>query len=911
MEKLPSQTFSTKEEEISFLRSELARERLISPESSVEKIADDTLKKYAVMPVEKVLPSERVMPERHIKMTALGLSTETHDEQIEGLLALAEEKGVKNALLVAQKTENPHLFDDFHRALVAYIQKGEESKPIEEKDPLWRPFHMSLFEVRLPGAKEEQKEKALKEIISGMEQFYAGMSSVAEDGKKGSWFTIELANENDSSDFVFYVSVPTESARLLENQIISILPDAEVVSAPNDYNIFNEGGEASAAYATLAKHNLYPLRSYEEFDVDPLNSLVGSFAKIDRDGEGAAIQLIIGTKQDRLSEKSLSAIEDIRKGEEVSEALRKIDRGLSGVIFKEAIGLFKGSESVENEKAKREERARSVNEEEISEFRRKLKKPLISVGLRVVASSASKEEATAILNDICSSFHQLENPKGNRLNWRRPTGRRLEQLLQDFSLRQWSEEEKMILNLEETTAVMHFPSTMVSKAAPRLRQSESVTAPAPTGLPQNGTLLGVNSFRGEETEVRIDLEDRLRHFYIIGQTGTGKTTLMKNMITQDMAAGHGVCFIDPHGTDISDVLGAVPAERHQDVIYFDPSRQDRVLGLNMLEFDPAKPEQKTFVVNELFSIFQKLYGAVPESMGPMFEQYFRNATLLVLEDPGSGSTLLDISRVFADDEYRRMKLSKARNPVVVQFWNDIATKAGGEASLENIVPYITSKFDIFTANDFMRPIVGQQNSSFNFRQLMDEKKILLVNLSKGRLGEINANLLGMIIVGKILMAALSRVDDMSGNYAPFFLHMDEFQNITTDSISAILSEARKYKLGLTVAHQFIAQLDEKIKDAVFGNVGSLAAFRVGPEDSDFLEKQFAPVFSAADLMNIENRHAFLRILAGGTPQKPFNIATLPPAEKNSGQVSALIERSYEAYAKPRRQIEMEISSRYI
>jgi hypothetical protein len=447
--------------------------------------------------------------------------------------------------------------------------------------------------------------------------------------------------------------------------------------------------------------------------------------------------------------------------------------------------------------------------------------------------------------------------------------------------------------------------------APQLRQVKAVDSPAPDGLPFEGTLLGMNRFRGVEKEVRITVEDRLRHFYIIGQTGTGKTTLMKNMLAQDIVDGHGVCFIDPHGTDIADVLGSIPESRRDDVIYFDPARQDRVMGLNMLEFDEAHPEQKTFVVNELFSIFQKLYGGVPESMGPMFEQYFRNATLLVLEDPESGSTLLDISRIFADENFRKAKLAKARNPVVKQFWNDIASKAGGEAALENIVPYITSKFDIFTANDFMRPIIGQQKSSFNFRELMDDKKILLVNLSKGRLGEINANLIGMIIVGKILMAALSRVDDISGDYPPFFLHMDEFQNITTDSISAILSEARKYKLSLTMAHQFIAQLDEKIQNSVFGNVGSMAAFRVGPEDSEFLEKQFAPTFTARDLMNIDNRQAYLRLLANGTPQKPFNIATLPPMEKNIEQVQVLIEHSYQRYAQPRRKVEMEISSRYL
>jgi len=485
----------------------------------------------------------------------------------------------------------------------------------------------------------------------------------------------------------------------------------------------------------------------------------------------------------------------------------------------------------------------------------------------------------------------------------------LKRAIKAFSFREFNKATQIPFSIAELATIAHFPGSGV-ESSPQFKQSRAKTAAAPTEMPAEGTLLGVNDHRGVEKEIYTTEEDRLRHFYIIGQTGTGKTTLMKNMITQDILAGHGACMIDPHGTDIEDILGIIPPERANDVIYFDPARMDRVVGLNMLEYDESKPEQKTFVVNELFSIFQKLYGDNPESMGPMFEQYFRNATLLVMEDPASGNTLMDISRVMSDAKYRRMKLEKATNPVVTQFWREIATKAGGEASLENIVPYIVSKFDVFTANDYMRPIIGQQQSAFNFRDIMDNKKILLVNLSKGRLGEINANLIGMILVGKILMAALSRVDDPSRGFPDFYLHMDEFQNVSTNSISAILSEARKYKLGLTIAHQFIAQLDDSIKDAVFGNVGSMAVFRVGPEDAQFLEHQFAPVFDAGDLMNVPNRVAYMRALANGTPTKPFSMNTMAPREVDPSRIEAMIEHSYSIYGRPREEIEAEIQERY-
>ena len=441
-------------------------------------------------------------------------------------------------------------------------------------------------------------------------------------------------------------------------------------------------------------------------------------------------------------------------------------------------------------------------------------------------------------------------------------------------------------------------------------QDKSQAAAAPIGLPTQGVLLGINRFRNTETKVFIQPEDRLRHLYVIGQTGAGKSALLKNIVIQDIRNGAGVCFIDPHGSDVLDILSAIPPERIDDVIYFDPGSIDRPIGLNMLEYDPAHPEQKTLVVDELFGIFKKLFGAVPESMGPAFEQYFRNSALLVMEDPSSGNTLLDISRIFADDNFRARKLAACKNPIVKQFWEGMAAKTTGEQGLENYGPYVTNKFDVFTTNDFVRPMIAQQKSAFNFRDLMDNRKILLVNLAKGRIGDINANLLGLIIVGKFLIAALSRVDSFGEELAPFYLHIDEFQNFATPSISTILSEARKYKLSLTVAHQFIAQLTDDIKDAVFGNVGSMCAFRVGADDGEFLEKQFAPVFTAADLMRVDNYQAHLKLLVNGKPSQPFNIETLPYHGGTKEYVKQMQEISALRYGRPRAEIEAEIAKSF-
>jgi hypothetical protein len=550
-----------------------------------------------------------------------------------------------------------------------------------------------------------------------------------------------------------------------------------------------------------------------------------------------------------------------------------------------------------------------VDEAAVEQIKNKVSSPFVLANVRAVASGKTSDDARAILADVISSFNQFEKTGGNKFQFEWKEKGRLKKLLHEFSFRLFDDSNALPLNIHEAVSIAHFPSTGI-KTAPQLKQTKAGVAPAPLDLPHTGTLLGINRYRNLETKIFLSHDDRLRHLYVVGQTGTGKTTLLKNMIKQDIESGEGVCMIDPHGSDIEDVLASVPRERFQDVIYFDPGYTARPMALNMLEYDPRFPEQKTFVVNEMLAIFDKLFD-MKVAGGPMFEQYFRNAVMLTIEDPESGSTLVDVSRVLSNKEFRALKLSRCRNPIVVQFWKEVAEKAGGEASLQNIVPYITSKFDNFLSNEIMRPIVSQEKSVFQFRDIMDNKKILLVNLSKGRLGNLNANLIGLIIVGKILMAALSRVDSIGKTLPEFYLYIDEFQNITTDSIATILSEARKYGLSLTIAHQFIAQLAEKIKDSVFGNVGSIVSFRVGADDAEYLVKQFDPVFTASDLLNIDNRNAYAKILANGRPAKPFSIETLPPTPgMNREEVAKLKELSYLSFGRDREEVEREVMKKF-
>jgi len=900
--------FGSPEEEIAFLRGEIAkkeRELLIrQPEadrSEMAVLAKETLHEYGTFTPNAILAKSHQLNEH--EMARAVAAVESTREPTEEIVRIATQEGIHNALTVLKRANNVHMTDDVHSRLIEIIKSGVSMQDLKEGVPPWQILHMTLFEVALPEFVEKDNvNHQLSVLIGMMEQFYAGMQSVAKAGGNDH-YVIEVSSPAESNEIIFYLAVPSQYVDLFTKQLHSLYPDARLVEQKHDYNIFFQGGHTELSVAKLTKHPIYPLKHEEDFDSDPLPVVLNAFSKIEKNVAGASLQFVIRSSPRSYQQQYEGIIKKVREGVKPKEAISR--SSITGEVFHTFKELFK-SDIVKTDSSLP---THEVDQIALEQFSHKIKTPLVDVIMRIAVSSHEPSFTEKILSEIESTFRQFENTFGNSFDFRRLRGAAMTEQAKAYSFREFSPQYALTLSLNELATLIHFPGAGIG-SSPQFKQSNSVTAAAPPEMPDTGTLLGINDHRGSTKEIYVTPNDRMRHFYIIGQTGTGKSVFMKNLIIQDILDGAGVCMIDPHGTDIQDVVAAVPPERYKDIIYFDPSNLDQVIGLNMLEYDIKKPEQKTFVVNELFSIFQRLYGANPESMGPMFEQYFRNATLLVMDDPDSGNTLMDISRVMADASYRRMKLERAKNPVVKQFWNEIASKAGGEASLENIVPYIVSKFDVFTANDYMRPIIGQQRSTFNFRQVMDERKILLVNLSKGRLGEINSNLIGMIFVGKILMAALSRVDTPSDKLAPFFLHIDEFQNVSTDSISAILSEARKYKLGLVVAHQFIAQLDEGIRDAVFGNVGSIAAFRVGAEDAEFLQHQFTPVFTAKDIMNIPNFNAYLRVLANGTPQKPFSIKTFPTPDVDMSIAPQLIAASLAAYGRPRAEVEAEIQARY-
>ncbi|MEK7649980.1 MAG: type IV secretion system DNA-binding domain-containing protein [Patescibacteria group bacterium] len=767
---------------------------------------------------------------------------------------------------------------------------------------------MVLYQVLIPHDENppagEAKKKEPKDIMVAQEQLYASLAAIKTSGLHHMRFgspsiTFEAALPHIGEEVIFYVAVPRFASQFFANQLNAFFPSAKI-SESKDYNIFHPTGTSVGSTAVLSKHPLLSLRTYNELGSDPLEIITGAFAKLKKEGDGAALQVVIRPARAPL----------YQKGNEIARKMR------SGVSFKDALGglgkelqdavATAGAKPKDDKKL--EQKPKAIDEELAKQIETKASQPAFDVVIRIVASAATPTDATTIMMGLEAAFEQFNNPQGNQLAFRRMGGKALEDLLYRFSFRMFGESEKMYLSSSELASLFHLPYS--GFAQPNVMYLKSREAPPPTNLPASGLLLGDSVFRGELRPVHMADDDRRRHMYVIGQTGTGKSTFLKELARQDILAGRGICFIDPHGSDVESLLESIPPEREHDVIYFNPGDIERPMGLNFLEYDTRFPEQKSLIVNELLDIFNKLYD-MKTAGGPMFEQYFRNATMLVMEDPQSGNTLMEVGRVLVDKEFRDYKLSRSSNIVVNSFWQKIAEKAGGESSLANMVPYITSKFDTFLSNDIMRPIIAQEKSAFSFREAMDTQKILLINLSKGRLGELNSSLLGLIIVGRILIAALSRVDiaDESAR-KDFFCYIDEFQNVTTKSISTILSEARKYRLSLIVAHQFLGQLEDDIKKAVFGNVGSMVSFRVGSEDGEFLEKQFSPVFTARDLINIDNRNAYVKMLIGGQTARAFNMQMKAPHKGDSLQKEKVIGISRITYGRPRIEVEAEIKQRY-
>ena len=783
-------------------------------------------------------------------------------------------------------------------------------------------LRMKLLLITVPKVtfhKKENKEEnpqLIQEQIGVAENIFAVLGGLRAQRGLKHWFfgrsdhfAVEIVVQKGKINF--YMAIPDYLKDTLEQQIHASYPYSQIEEL-EDYNIFSAKGEIVGSYLRFGRDFIFPIKTYKKSASDPLNSLTNALSKVGPEA-GAAIQLVARSSHKRWHRKGVVVAREMQQGKSLSVALRRA--GLGNVFDKIIgfiVGVFSFFRAIKPKdksltEAEGHQRLSPMETEVVKGIEEKTSKAGLDVNIRVVVAAPNKQIASAQLQNIINAFSQFNVYEyGN--GFKRAKFVKVSRLVSDFIQRSYIHKYNLILNAEEMTSLWHLP--LPSAETPNINWLEARKAAPPLNLPSEGLVLGESLYRGITTLVRIKDDDRLRHMYIIGKSGTGKSVFMFNMIIQDIKAGKGVCVIDPHGDLVSAVMEHITAERIEDVILFDPSDTERPIALNMLEF--KTPEQKTFVINEMINIFDKLYD-LKATGGPMFEQYMRNAMLLMMEDPDSGATLLEVPRVLADANFRKYKLSQCLNPVVRDFWEKEAAKAGGEASLANMVPYITSKLTPFVSSDLLRPIISQSKSSFNFRQAMDEQRILLIKLPKGIIGDLSANLLGMVVVGKLLMAALSRVELPEEQRQNFYLYIDEFQNFITESISIILSEARKYKLSLTIAHQYISQLvkgpDTSIRDAVFGNVGTMAAFRIGPDDAELMARQFAPVFNEYDLINIPKYNTYLKLLIDNQNPPAFNLKTISPAAGDKSMVQKVRELSRLKYGRDRQVVENEIIQR--
>ncbi|HPT08245.1 MAG TPA: type IV secretion system DNA-binding domain-containing protein [bacterium] len=783
-----------------------------------------------------------------------------------------------------------------------------------------------IFLVKLPKEKPKDKDKdvsvqQLREEISSGETIFASIGGLR--AKRGFIPWLYGRDDNFSFEIVankgkisFYVSAPRDKALYLEQQIHAYYPEASIEPI-DDYNAFNPQGNILAGYFKTTRSFIFPFLDYTDMNSDPMNSLINVMSKLETD-ESIAVQYVVRSAKKKWHSKLKNAVLEAYKKKDVNRMFK-----ISNSVFQNAVNFFVydillgifdmgRSEKKDTNNPAITKELTEKEKEMLKKMEEKNSKSGLDVNLRIVVSSKSLEKTKLSFDNIASAYSEYSYYQyGN--SFKKIIKKNQKNIINNFIYRRFIENQGFLLNTQELVSMYHFP--LARTETPNIDWLISKTAPVPNNVPSEGTLLGYNLFRGIKTDVHIKDIDRRRHMYIVGKSGTGKSVLLNNLAIQDIKNGHGVCVMDPNGDLIEDILNRIPPERAEDVIVFSPADIKRPIGLNLLEYDPRYPEQKTFVINELIGIFDKLYD-LKATGGPMFEQYMRNALLLIMDSPETGSTLMEVSKVLADEKFRRMKLNLCKNTTVVDFWRKEAEKAGGEAALANMVPYITSKLTPFISNDMMMPIIGQQTSAFNFRDIMDSKKILMVDLPKGAIGETNAYLLGMIIVGKILMAALSRTDISQEERKDFYLYIDEFQNFTTDSICQILSEARKYALCLNIAHQYIGQLnkgqDTKIKEAVFGNVGTMISFRVGSEDAEFLVKEFAPVFNEYDLVNV-GRGGFVKLLVDGQTIRPFSLQTIWPlmGEYKEGMAKNIRELSRLKYGRDRNIIVSEIEQRNI
>ena len=791
-------------------------------------------------------------------------------------------------------------------AFIVYRNSMREAKNYE------RGLKMVPILIHLPPASDDidgggrDKRDLTEEVLSQAQVMY---NIIASTSTKGFMSRI-YGQRHVSFEIVareglvyYYAVVPTVLTDTVRQAIAAAYPSARLEEV-SEHSVFSKVGKASGTIGgefTLRKEFIYPISTYMESKRDASRALLNAVSSAGRE-DGVGIQFLIRPAYEKWTKRSISAAEQIvkNKGEKKSG-------GGSGLSVRDVMqALWKPPEASDKKEFQAEKPLSAVEQAKVDAIQEKIRYPGYEVMIRVVVSSNTAARSQVLLKNIVAAFALFDSPSFNGFKFH--LTKNVDELATAFIFRFFPQaNSRDILNSVELATLFHLPDQN-SIPTSQVKRQMSKQVDGPTEVMETGLLLGYNEFRGVRKPIRLADKDRRRHIHIIGQTGVGKSVLQENLAYQDMLAGRGFALVDPHGDLAEALLAKVPRDRVEDIVYFDPGDMSNPIGLNMFEFD--HPDQKDFLVQEAINMLYGLYDPGHTGIvGPRLEHIFRNCALLLMADP-AGGTFVDVPKLLVDEQFRNAKLKYVTDRQVLDFWTKEfpASQRSNEAG--DLISWVISKFGPFISNDAMRNIIGQTKSGFNFPEIMNNNKILLVNLSKGKMGDLNSKLLGIIFVMKFQAAAMARANIPEHERKDFTLYVDEFQNFATDSFETILSEARKYRLSLVLANQFMTQLKEELREAILGNVGTTITGRIGTTDAEIMVKRYTPVFTAEDLTKLPNFESVCVAQINGTPSAPFSMAWIPPMGEPNQQLSGALKKlSAAKYGRPRDQVERDIAAR--
>ncbi len=791
--------------------------------------------------------------------------------------------------------------------LLQYRRVLREAKNYErglKMVPLY--IHIPPASDDIEGGGRDERDLA-EEVISQAQSMYNIIASTATKGFKSRIY----GQRHVSFEVVaheglvhYYVVVPVVMIDMITQAVASAYPAARLEEV-EERNIFSPAGRMSGTIGgefTLRKNFAYPIATFQDTKRDAARALLNALSAAKREnGDGVGVQFLIRPAHQGWDKSAIGVAENIRKEKGNKSGGAGAMLNMKGMME----ALWKPPESSKDATKPEEKQLSTLEQGIIESIENKTRYPGYEVLIRVVASSNTAGQSQKLMNGVVSAFSLFDSTSSNGFKF--AVTKNIEEFVTAYIFRFFPQElNQNILNSVEMATIFHLPD-QGSIPTSQVQRQAAKQVDGPTEIMDEGFLLGTNEFRGTKKPIRLGQNDRRRHTYIIGQTGTGKSGLLENLAYQDMMDGKGFAFIDPHGDSAESLLGMVPKERVEDVIYFSPGDMEMPIGLNLFEFE--NQDQRDFLIQESISMLYKLYDPGHTGIiGPRYEHWFRNAALTIMSDP-NGSTFIDVPQVFNDQSFTDEKLKYVTDRTVLDFWNKEMAQTS-EANKSEVLGWFVSKFGAFLSNEMMRNIMGQTKSGFNLREIMDNKKILLVNLSKGRLGDLNSQLLGMIFVMKFQAAAMGRADIPEAERVDFSLYVDEFQNFATESFASILSEARKYRLSLILANQFMTQLTDQIREAILGNIGTVISGRIGITDAEILVKKFSPTFDAEDLTKLPNFQTIASVMINNVPSAAFSMSLLPPLGQSNPQLRDAIKKLSSAkYGRPRAEVDREIFAR--